>query len=249
MPSSPMAGPGLEMWPPQPGCVLQCAVVLAAGAVNWSCSDGESVPYGPHNFRSRKLLALADLPSSGLVLLGHRDFPASVCDTKPDRFQPAFVTWHMHIAAAGEGRLRVYLQCASTLRFLCSDDAGLVKTSGEQSRECLWEIPVAALRPISGLPCRLRSFAHEHHLSVGATSDEKAKKKPEQACKDNSDTARGTPEKRSVPVLQTTRDRRAACELVFNGLLAGPCPPQLWGWNPRSGRHECIVLLCLLFFP
>jgi len=180
-------------WPPGAGSVLQCVVTLTTGAVDWSSAhEGHSGPLsGPRRFRGRRVLALAEL-QGGIALLGHEDFPDG---------QPLLAAWRLHIVSAGEGRLQVYMQSARSRRFLCSDDAGVLRTSGCRARECLWELPIAALRPLQGFPCKVRSVENERYLSVNG----------------------------SVP--RTSSDRKLACELSFNSILVAHSPPEMWGWN------------------
>ena len=180
-------------WPPGAGSVLQCVVTLISGAVDWSSAhEGHPGPLsGPRRFRGRRVLALADLQGR-IALLGHQDFPDG---------QPLLASWRLHIVSAGEGRLQVYMQSARSRRFLCSDDAGVLRTSGCRARECLWELPIAALRPLQGFPCKVRSVENERYLSVNG----------------------------SVP--RTSSDRKLACELSFNSILVAHSPPEMWGWN------------------
>ena len=129
----------------------------------------------------------------------------------------------MHVASAGEGKLRFSLESAFTRRFLCSDDNGVLSTAGHNDLECLWEMPVAALRPICGLPCKVRQVAHDSYLALEVS--------------DAPGDAAPTSHKHRHVSLRTTRERKACCELIFNSVLAGPTPPQLWGWDALSLKH------------
>jgi hypothetical protein len=203
-------------WPPPAGSLLQCVVAVTAGSVDWSSNST-----GPPCFRTRRRLTLADLP--GITLLGHGDFPRRRDHSghEHEHCHPPFATWWMHVASAGEGKLRFSLESAFTRRFLCSDDNGVLSTAGHNDLECLWEMPVAALRPICGLPCKVRQVAHERYLALEVS--------------DAPDNA--APSKRRHVSLRTTRERKACCELIFNSVLAGPTPPQLWGWDALSLKH------------
>jgi len=90
-------------------------------------------------------------------------------------------------------------------------------------------MPMAALRPICGFPCKVRSVEHQRFLSLQILQD----------ATDSDDTLDNRRQTVSL-VLRTTGDRKQSCELVFNGILAGPNPPDLWGWNAISKEHGVV---------
>ena len=209
-------------WPPAAGSVLPCVVVLAAGSVDWS-GPGDAAAqagHGPHRFSNRVLYALEDRPPAGVSLLGPRE-QAKVGGESAGLPQRA--AWRLHVVAAGHGRLRVRLQSASSRCFLCSDGAGVLRTGAEDRPDALWDLPVQALRPVCGLPCRVRSVEHARYLSLCYTG--------ESACADAAAAAGG----QGRMALRTTGDRKKACELLVHGLLAAP--PELWGWDALTKQH------------
>lgn len=209
--------PKLFDWPPPPGSVLQCTVGFPVGAADWSaqaavgeavnCACTESAAqYGPHNFQSRKRFTLVDR-GAGIALLGHRDFRDGDVAAK---------IWWLHVAAVGVGRLQFYLQSACSQGFLCSNDKGVITVSGTKNASCLWHMPVLALRPTAGFPCKVSSVEHERYLSLMVPRDA-VPSGPGQLMP-IMETRAPPPERlRGHPVLRTTGDRKKSSELVFNG--------------------------------
>jgi len=202
-------------WPPPPGAVLQCSVGFPVGTADWSaqaavgeavnCACTESAAqYGPHHFQSRKIFTLVDR-GAGIALIGRRDFRDDAAEM-----------WWLHVAAVGMGRLQFYLQSASSQGYLCSSDKGVVTVSGTKTRSCLWHMPVQALRPTAGFPCKVSSVEHERYLSLMVPRDA-VPSGPGQLAPIME--ARPPPPERlrGHPVLRTTVDRLKSCELVFNG--------------------------------